>query len=218
MVLTVSGRAPAKTQQLKNHPMQCTGGGGGRYYSHEDCPTFQGSLRLAVVSLVCWHVHCQKCWLQQLVNIGRLYLDSRASTEPSRRLMFYNLWEGRVIRYGQIGQHRFLKLLVPYDYDFCVGGLLCDCKTSIFAKVCLKLYWTHHHIYCISVTRPRRRAAASAGSWPDLRTCAEFTCDGLLSSAGHPVSWILYFLLIEACRSCEFSSGYKIIPIVYLDI
>ena len=34
------------------------------------CLLLQGSLRVAVVSLVCWHVHCQKCWLTHLVNIN----------------------------------------------------------------------------------------------------------------------------------------------------
>ena len=29
---------------------------------------FQGSMGEAVVSLSCWHVHCKKCWLTQLVG------------------------------------------------------------------------------------------------------------------------------------------------------
>ena len=128
-----------------------------RYYSalREDFPTFQGSLRLAVVSLVCWHVHCQRCWLQQLVNI--LYLYS-----PCIISIVY-LWPGH-----EEGLQRV------------------------------------------------RAASQTSGPAQSLPVMASTTPP--LQDTLYPVSWILYFLLIEACRSCEFSSGYKIIPIVYLDI
>ena len=61
------------------------------YYSFDSSPhPGQGSLRRAVVSLVCWHVHCQKCWLQQLVNINILSISEHFSSlslidRPQRR-------------------------------------------------------------------------------------------------------------------------------------
>ena len=40
------------------------------HISHPD--VLQGGLGDAVVSLVCWHVTCRKCWLRKLVNFQDL--------------------------------------------------------------------------------------------------------------------------------------------------